>query len=243
VREGLVIFRRELRSYFLSTIAYVFGLLFVGALLDYSSELLQNGAQARMEGFFGLLPFVALFFLPVLTMRLWAEERKLGTIELLLTFPVKISHVVLGKFAAALTFLAFLLLLTLSLPLTMNAYGALDWAPVIGSYFASVLFAGSFVAVGMFWSSTTRDQIVACLLSLATLFVLYRLGDPRTIELANEWMPAVLVDVLTAISPYKYFVSIARGVLDTRDIVYFTCFCGFFLYANGLVLLARRRKG
>lgn len=243
MREGLVIFRRELRAYFLSTIAYVFGLLFLGILIYYAADLLQHGSQARMDGFFLILPFVLLFFVPVLTMRSWAEERKLGTLELLMTFPVKVSHLVLGKFVAALVYLAFLLLLTLGLPLTMHAYGGMDWPPLLGSYFASVLFAGAFVAIGMFWSSVTRDQIVAALLAMASLFVLHRIGDPRTIELANEWAPAWLVDLLNGISPYKYFVSIARGVLDTRDIVYFTCFCGFFLYANALVLHSRRQKG
>jgi ABC-2 type transport system permease protein len=105
------------------------------------------------------------------------------------------------------------------------------------------LFAGSFVAVGMFWSSTTRDQMVAMLLSLVSLFVLYQLGNPQNVEYASDWMPAWLVDLVSGLSPHKYFVSIARGVLDSRDIVYFACFCGFFLYANALVLESRRQRG
>ncbi len=243
MRETLVIFRRELRSYFLSPIAYVFGLLFLGILLFLSSSSLTQGAQASMQGFFLLLPIVLLLFLPGLTMRLWAEERKLGTLELLMTFPVRIGDLVLGKFAATLTFLAFLLLLTLGLPLTLDAFGGLDWLPVLGSYLAALLFTGSFVAVGMFWSSTTRDQIVAMLLSVVSLAVLYLLGYPPLVEAMVDWLPAVLVDLLVGISPYKYFESLGRGVLDTRDFVYFACFCGFFLYANALVLQARRHKG
>ncbi|MBX3463017.1 MAG: ABC transporter permease subunit [Planctomycetes bacterium] len=243
MRESLVIFRRELKSYFYSPIAYVFGVLFLGVLLYHSVELLTNGVQANMQGFFLMLPYVLLFFLPVLTMRLWAEERKLGTIELLMTFPVRVSQLVAGKFLAALVFLAFLLLLTLGLPLTMHAFGGIDWPPVLGMYLASLLFAGSFVAVGMFFSSLTRDQIVASLSSIVTLFVLHRIGEPATIELANAWMPAMLVDLLSGISPHRYFLSIARGVLDTRDLLYFACFCGFFLYCNALVLQHRRQKG
>jgi ABC-2 type transport system permease protein len=244
MRETLVIFRRELRSYFLSPIAYVFGVLLLSLLLWYTTEaMLQNGARASGDAFFGTLPFMLILFVPGLTMRTWAEERKLGTLELLMTFPVTIGQLVMGKFLATVTYLAFVLLLTIGLPLTLAAYGKLDWTPVLGSYVASLLFAGSFVAVGMFWSSLTRDQIVAMLLSLVSLFVLYQIGNPQNVEYASGWMPAWMVDVISAASPFKYFVSIARGVLDTRDFVYFACFCGFFLYANALVLHARRQRG
>lgn len=244
MRESLVIFRRELKGYFYSPIAYVFGVLMTGVLLFLSvSTSLVQGAQASMQTFFGLLPIVCIVFLPGLTMRLWAEERKMGTLELLMTFPVRISHLVLGKFGASVAFLAFVLLMTLGLPLTLGVYGRIDWSPVLASYAASLMFAGSFVAVGMFWSSMTRDQIVAMLLSLVSLFLLYLLGYPVIIELLTGWMPAWMIDVLNGISPYKYFESIGRGVLDTRDFVYFACFCGFFLYANALVLQSRREKG
>ncbi|HEX5050208.1 MAG TPA: ABC transporter permease subunit [Planctomycetota bacterium] len=244
MRETLVVFRRELKSYFLSPIAYVFGILFLVVVLYFASlSSLVQGSQASMQPFFGLLPIVFLIFLPALTMRLWAEERKLGTIELLMTFPVRSSQLVLGKFTAALAYLAFVLVLTLGLPLTLGAYGRIDWPPVVGAYTASLLFAGSFVAVGMFWSSVTRDQIIAMLLSFGSLIVLYALGYPVLIELLAGWLPAVVVDLLNGISPYKYFESIARGIIDTRDVVYFACFCGFFLYANALVLRVRRLKG
>ena len=151
-RETRVIFRRELKSYFLSPIAYVFGVLFLSVLLFLSAQTsLRHGAPASMQPFFLYLPWVFLLFLPGLTMRLWAEERKLGTIELLLTFPVRASQVVLGKFFAVVTYLAFILVMTLGLPLTLGAYGSIDWPPVLGAYAASLMFAGSFVAVGMFW--------------------------------------------------------------------------------------------
>ncbi|MFK7740186.1 MAG: ABC transporter permease subunit [Planctomycetota bacterium] len=242
-RSSRVVFRRELKSYFLSPIAYVFGGLFLGVLLYLSAQSgIAHGAPARMDPFFANLPWLCLLFLPGLTMRLWAEERKLGTIELLLTFPVRPSQVVLGKFAAVLVYLAFVLVLTLGLPMTLGAYGALDWPPVLAGYLASLLFAGSFVAVGMFWSSMTRDQIVALLASVVSLAVLFLLGYPAFLEFVAASAPVVLVDVLNGLSPYKYFLSIQRGVLDTRDFVYFACFCGFFLYANVLVLEVRRQS-
>jgi ABC-2 type transport system permease protein len=243
MRETLVIFRRELKSYFLSPIAYVFGAIFLVVVLAVGAAAIEHGGQATMQGFFLLLPLWFTLKLSGLTMRLWAEERKLGTIELLMTFPVTVWQLVMGKFLATLAYLAFVLVLTLGLPLTLGAFGRLDWTPVLAAYFATLLFASSYVAVGMFWSTVTRDQLVALLLSLASLLVLYFLGYPALIELLAGSAPALLVDLLNGISPYKYFESITRGVLDTRDIVYFACFCGFFLYANTFVLEARRRQG
>ena len=244
MREVAVVFRRELKSYFLSPIAYVFGVLFLGILLWLAATAqIVNGQQANMESFFGMLPVVFLFFLPGLTMRLWAEERRSGTLELLMTFPVRIGQLISGKFFAALAFLALMLLLTLGLPITLSSVGGLDWGPVIGAYVATLLLAGSYLAVGMFWSSTTRDQIVALLLALVTLLLLYGMGYPAVIEWLAGSLPAWLTDLLNGISPYKYFESISRGVFDTRDVVYYACFCGFFLHANALVLHARRQRG
>ncbi|MCA8973254.1 MAG: ABC transporter permease subunit [Planctomycetes bacterium] len=242
--ETIVIFRRELKSYFLSPIAYVFGALLLALLLFFAtSNMLVQGASADMQAFFTILPFVFVLFLPGLTMRLWAEEQKLGTIQLLMTFPVRVSHLVIGKFGAAVLFLGFVLVMSVGLPLTLGAYGRLDWPPVIGAYCASLLFASSFVAVGMFWSSATQDQIVAMLLSLCSLLALFFVGNPVLVDAITGWMPAWMVDVVTGVSPYMYFQSITRGVIDTRDIVYFACFCGFFLYANAMMLNRRRQNG
>ena len=244
MREGLVVCRRELKSYFYSPIAYVFGVLFLGVVLFFASlGSLVDGAQASMQGFFLLLPPVLLVFVPLLTMRLWAEERKLGTIELLLTFPVEARQVVMGKFLAVMVFLGCMLLLTLGLPLTLGAYGRLDWPATLGSYLASLLYASSYVAVGMFWSSMTRDQIIALLASIVSLALLFLLGVPQIVAGMFAGAPAWLQDLLNGLSPYKYFQSIARGVFDTRDFVYFACFCGFFLYLNTLVLKLRRSSG
>jgi ABC-2 type transport system permease protein len=244
MRESIVVLQRELKSYFYSPIAYVFGALFLGLCLWLAgTSSLQQGMQASMQQFFGLLPLLFLFFLPALTMRLWAEERKAGTLELLMTFPVTIGQLIAGKFLAAVLFLALLLLLTIGLPITLAVYGKLDWGPVLGAYLAALLMAGSYVAVGMFWSAMTRDQIVAMLLAMVTLLFLYLIGYPTVVEAMADGAPGFIVDMVSAVSPYKYFESIARGVLDTRDLVYYACFCGFFLYANALVLQARRHKG
>ncbi len=244
MREAAIVLRRELRSYFVSPIAYVFGVLFLGVQLYFATAGWEDGGQASAAAFFQLMSYLFLLFLPALTMRLWAEERKLGTLELLMTFPVKVSHLIAGKFFAAVAFLALILLLTLGVPITLATYGNLDWGPVIGAYAATILMASAYLAVGMFWSSMTRDQIVAMLLTLVTLAALFLLGFPLFLAFVTEWgIPAWFVDLLEGISPFRYFVSILRGVVDTRDIVYYLCFCGFFLYANYLVLQGRRVKG
>jgi ABC-2 type transport system permease protein len=244
MHETTVVLRRELKSYFLSPIAYVFGGLFLGLLAFFASlSSFRNGAPASMQGFFALLPMVFLFFLPALTMRLWAEERKLGTLELLMTFPVRISQLIAGKFLAAMIYLTVVMLFTLGIPLTLGTFGTLDWLPVAGAYLASLLMAAAYVSVGMFWSSMTRDQIIAMLLALITLVALFFLGTPQVLEAVASFLPALVIDILSGISPNRYFDSISRGVIDSRDILYYLCFCGFFLHLNALVLNARRRKG
>lgn len=244
MREAIIVMNRELKSYFASPIAYVFGALFL-VLTGYLSApaILRQGQPASMQPFFAFLPIMFVVFLPALTMRLWAEERKLGTLELLMTFPVTVPQLILGKFLASLAYLALVLLLTLGLPLTLAAYAGLDWGPVIAAYVATLLLAGAYVAVGMFCSSLTRDQIVAMLLAAVILSLLLLLGQPGMQLRMTEWLPQRVVQVMGALSPYPYFESIARGVFDSRDFVYYLSFCAFFLYLNALVLRGRRIKG
>lgn len=244
MREAWIVASRELRSYFTSPIAYVFGILFLGVQTFCGVFAIRHGAPASAFAFFFFMPIVFLVFVPALTMRLWSEERKLGTLELLMTFPVGVPQLIGGKFLAAMIYLASMLSLTVGLPITLDLYAEFDWGPAIAAYFASLAMAAAYVAVGMFWSSMTRDQIVAMLLALVTLGVLYFLGWPGFLQLLGQsGVPDSVLGVLGAISPFKYFLSIARGVVDTRDIVYYLAFCGFFLYANALVLRERRHTG
>lgn len=244
MRETLVVMRRELRSYFISPIAYVFGSLFLGVTLVLGIGTLTHGMPANANSFFSWFPLTFLVFLPLFTMRLWAEERKLGTLELLMTFPVRISQLVAGKFLAVMVFLTLLLAMTIGLPISLDSYGELDWGPVLGAYAASLLMGGAYVAVGMFFSSLSRDQIVAGLLSIVALLLLFLLGWPGfLVTLEASGLPDWFVGVLGGVSPFKYFMSIARGVFDTRDAIYYASFCAFFLYANALVLRGRRLKG
>jgi ABC-2 type transport system permease protein len=243
--QALVIMRRELRSYFGSPIAYVFGALFLALQLWLTTlTTWKHGAIANMQAFFqAFLPWTFMVFVSALTMRLWAEERKLGTLELLLTFPVRVRELIAGKFLAVLAYLGLMLLLTLGFPITLSIFGKLDWGPVLCAYLASLLLAGAFTAVGMFFSSITRDQIVALLLTLVTLLLLLVIGHPEVSERLATVLPRWLVEAVAAISPAPYFGGIARGVLDTGDVVYYVCFTGFFLYLNALALHGRRLKG
>lgn len=247
MREVSIVVRRELRSYFASPIAYVFGALFLvvlgyRAVYQSTPPMLTHGSQASMQNFFAELPMMLLVFVPPLTMRLWAEERKLGTLELLMTFPVPASRLIAGKFLASLIFLALVLLLTLGLPLTLSMYGSLDWGPVAAAYVATLLLAGAYLAVGMFFSSLTRDQLVAMLLALVALFMLTMVGTVA-FQASASWLPDWLLNTLAAVSPTPYFGSITRGVIDSRDLLFYVCFCGFFLYLNALVLEGRRLRG
>lgn len=243
--RALIVMRRELRSYFGSPIAYVFGALFLAAQIGFAVfTTWKHGSVASMQVFFqAYLPWTFMVFVSALTMRLWAEERKLGTLELLMTFPVRVRELIAGKFLAVLAYLAVVLVLTIGLPITMSVFGKLDWGPVLCAYLASLLLAGAFVAVGMFFSSITRDQIVALLLTLVTLMLLLVLGHPMITELMATTMPRWLVEGFASLSPAPYFGSIARGVVDTGDVLFYLCFIAFFLYLNALVLQGRRLKG
>ena len=242
MRETLVVFRRELKSYFSSPIAYVFGALFL-LVIGYLTYNLDPNQQASMQVFFTWLPVLFAMFLPALAMRLWAEERKLGTLELLLTFPVTVPQLILGKFLAVLVYLTLLLILTLPYPFVLWVYGNLDWGPVILGYVGTLFLASVYVAISMVFSSLTREQIVAWLLGLVTLLFLTIIGIPAIQIRFQDVVPDVVIAFFNAISPFTYFASITRGVLDSRDVLYFALFSALFLYANGLVLQGKKING
>jgi ABC-2 type transport system permease protein len=247
MREAVIVLRRELRAYVQSPLAYVFGGAFLLLQLYACTELLgllDHGVRADMTRFFRLLPWVYIVFLPGLAMRLWSEERKQGTLELLLTFPAPRWSLILGKFLAALAVIAALLALTIGVPLTLDSVAELDWRPVLGGYLAALLLAAAYLAVGMFFSSLTRDQLVAMLASFFTLLLLVGLGSGwGQLQLELLGLPVRLVGAVEAASPLTHFVSISRGVVDLGDLVFYVVFCGFFLHLNSLVLRAQQERG
>jgi ABC-2 type transport system permease protein len=228
MRNILVIAGKEFRAYFSSVIAYIFITLFLavsGWLFMQSFFLL---GQASLRPFFSFLPYQFLIFVPAVTMRLWAEEKKLGTIELLMTFPVRDSEVVLGKFLAAIGFLGVALFLSFPLALTAAYAGDPDWGAIFGGYLGALLLGASYLAIGLFISSLTENQIVAFLIAAVACFGLLIVGH----DFVLFRVPAFMVGFLSYLSLGTHFESIGRGVLDTRDLVYYLSLIGFFLFLN-----------
>ena len=234
----LTIFWKEFRGYFNSPIAYIFIISFLvfTSWLFFKGFFLMN--QSSLRSFFSILPWVFLFLAPAVTMRSWAEEKKLGTIELLMTLPVKDYEVVLGKFLAGFIFLIVTLLCTFPLPLTVMAVGNPDIGPIWGGYAGAFLMGGAYLAIGCFASSLTENQIVAFIIAIFLSFALLIIGE----NLVIMNLPAALVPVFTFLGLGAHFESIGRGVIDSRDIIYYSSIIGFFLFLNGLSVESRKWK-
>ena len=223
------IFKKEFRSYFQSLIAYIFITVFLvilHGLLFWATGFLVIG-QADLRDFFGLISIMLIFFVSAISMRLWSEEMKVGTMELLMTFPVRDWEAVAGKFLAALAIVGLAILLTLPLPIGVGALGRLDAGPVIGGYLGSLLLAAAYLAIGSWISSTTSNQIVSFILTLLILLV-GSLGLDWIRQFSPSWLSAWLSDL----SLKEHFNNITRGVVDIRDILYYLSVIGFFLYLN-----------
>ena len=232
------IFRRELAGYFVTPVAYVFLVIFLalmGALTFYFGGFYERG-QADLGPFFGLHPWLYALLVPALAMRLWAEERDSGTIELLLTLPVTTAQAVTGKFLAAWAFVALALALTGPMWWTVNYLGEPDNGVIVAAYLGSALMAGGFLAIGSFVSALTRSQVVAFVIGFVICFLLLMAGQPLVLDAFRGWAPQGVVDAVAVLSFQTHFESILRGVLELRDLVYFLGLIAFFLFANVTVL-------
>jgi ABC-2 type transport system permease protein len=233
-----IVFQRELRSYFATPVAYVFIVIFLlcaGAFPFYLADFYQSN-QADLSRFFGFHPWLYLFLLPAISMRLWAEERKTGTIELLLTLPLTMVQAVVGKFLAAWVFAGVALALTFPIWITVNYLGDPDNGVIVASYLGSFLMAGAFLAVGSCISAATRNQVVAFILTVFVCFMLLLAGYPLVTETLGVGLPQVLVDAVASLSFLTHFSSITKGVIDLRDLVYFALMIGFWLYASAVII-------
>ena len=236
MRNTLPIFRREFASYFNSPIAYIYLTVYLGL----SSWLFLKGfflvGEASMRSFFDLMPWVFLFFIPAVTMRLWAEEKKVGTMELLMTLPITDAEAVLGKFLASLSFLLLSLALTIVLPIVVASLGDPDPGQIVGGYLGSVLIGAAYLSIGLFISSLTENQIVAFIVSVVGIFGLFILGADFVLFGLPDW----LVPVFNFLGLGGHFDSVSRGVIDSRDLVYYFSVIGFFLYLNVKSIETRR---
>ncbi len=233
-----ILFRRELASYFATPVAYVFIVIFLilsGSLTFYLGGFYERG-QADLAPFFSFHPWLYLFLVPAISMRLWSEERKSGSIELLMTLPVTMMQAVLGKYLAAWAFAGIALALTFPMWITVNYLGDPDNGVILASYLGSFLMAGAFLAIGCCLSAATRNQVIAFILTVVVCFGFMLAGFPMVLNLFSGWAPQVIVDGVASLSFLTHFASISKGVIDLRDLVYFALMIGIWLYASAVVI-------
>ena len=238
MKNIITIFKRELGSYFATPIAYVFIVIFLimsGALTFYLGNYYER-EQADLVPFFQLHPWLYLFLVPAIAMRLWAEERKTGSIELLMTLPVSVGQAVIGKYLAAWTFIGIALSLTFPIWITVNYLGNPDNGVILATYIGSALMAGGFLAIGACISATTKNQVIAFVITVAVCFLFLLAGSSLVLSFFKLWMPQHVIDSISSLSFLTHFASISKGVIDLRDVVYFVTLIGFWLYANALVI-------
>ena len=238
MRNVGIIFRRELAAYFATPVAFVFIVIFL-ALAGLFTFFLGNfyeAGQATLDAFFGFHPWLYLFLVPAISMRLWAEERKTGSIELLMTLPVTMTEAVVGKFLAAWFFCGIALVLTFPIWITVNYLGSPDNGVIFAAYLGSLLMAGAFLAIGACLSAATRNQVIAFVLTVVVCFLFLVSGMPMVLSAFSGWAPAALTDAIASLSFMTQFSSLSRGVIDLRAVLYFTLVIGFWLAANAIVL-------
>lgn len=237
--HALIVAGKEFRSYFKTPVALIFLFAFLvltGLLFFFVPDYFRQG-EASMRSFFAYLPWIYLLFAPAVCMKMWAEERKIGTIETLLTMPMRDGVIVLGKFMAAFSLLALALLLTFPVPLAVafTAAGSIDFGPIVGGYIGALLMGAAYIAICLFASALTESQIVAFILGVGTCLLFVIIG----VEAVTQIFPQGLGWTLRNLSLLEHFQNIQRGVLDTRDVLYYASMLTVFLMLNNLAV--RRR--
>lgn len=237
------VFRRELKGYFITPVAYVFIVIFLvltGVMTFVFGGFYENN-QADLRAFFSFHPFLYLFLIPAISMRLWAEERKTGTLELLMTLPVTMGQAVAGKFLAAWAFAGIALSMTIPTWITVNYLGSPDNGVILAGYIGSFLMAGAYLAIGSFTSAMTKNQVIAFVLAfvLCAVFVLLKFLAPF---LADVGLPATLVQTIGYFNFLDRFDDISRGVLYYRDLLFFATVIGCFLLGNALMLDLKKAR-
>jgi ABC-2 type transport system permease protein len=239
MRNVIAIFKREFASYFATPLAFVFIVIFLvltGTFTFFLGGFYDRG-QADLAPFFNYHPWLYLVLMPALSMRLWAEERKSGSIELLMTLPVTVWQAVVGKFLASWAFAGLALVLTFPIWITVNYLGDPDNGAIVAAYIGSFLMAGGFLAIGACISAATRNQVIAFILTaVVCLLVFLMTGFQPLLAAFNGWLAQPIVDALASMSFLTHFGSIEKGVIDLRDLVYFGALIAAWLFANAIVL-------
>jgi ABC-2 type transport system permease protein len=242
VRNIFIIAKREFGSYFGTPLAYVFIVIFLsltGALTFFLGGFLDNG-QATLEAFFVYHPWLYLLLVPAVAMRLWAEERKSGTIENLMTLPVSTHEAVLGKFLAAWAFCGIALALTFPIWITVNYLGTPDNGVIVAGYVGSFLMAGAFLAIGSCMSALTKNQVIAFVIAATACFLFTMSGLDLVLNFFRGWSPEWLVDTVASLSFLTHFNAVTQGLIEARDIVFFVSLITFWLFANVIIVDLKR---
>ena len=240
-----VIFKRELAGYFATPVAYVFIVIFLllcGIFSFYLGNFFERG-QADLRAFFIFQPWLYLFLIPAIGMRLWSEERKTGTIELLLSLPISLAAPVLGKFLAAWAFTAIALALTFPMWITVAYLGDPDHGVIFAGYIGSLLMAGGYLAITACISAITKNQVIAFVVAVMICFLFTVSGAPMVLDFFAAWTPKPVLDAISSFSFIIHFNAIVDGVIDLRDIVYFASLIAFWLFANAVVVDTKRAAG
>jgi ABC-2 type transport system permease protein len=238
MRNMITVFKRELAGYFATPLAYVFLVIFLiltGVFTFYLGGFFER-EQADLQPFFAFHPWLYLFLIPALSMRLWAEERKTGTIELLLTLPITMGQAVTGKFLAAWAFTAIALALTFPIWVTVNYLGSPDNGVIFTAYIGSLLMAGGYLAIGAFVSALTRNQVIAFVITVMITLGFVLAGFPAVQDIFAAWAPQAVIDTVSSMSFLTHFQGLSRGVIDLRDLVFFASLITCFLAANALTV-------
>ena len=237
----LAVFKRELKGYFATPVAYVFLVIFLffSGYLAFKQGFFEM-RQADLRIFFKNLPMLFVFMVPSTAMRLWAEERKTGSIELLLTLPVTVIQAVLGKFFAAWCFLGIALLLTFPMPITVCYLGVPDIGLIITGYIGSFLIAGGFLAIGSFFSALSKNQVISFILSVVACSILISAGLPTTLNYISTMLPAGMVSAIEQMSFQTHFESVLKGVIEFKDISYFIILIVGWIAACSVILNERK---
>lgn len=232
------IFRRELASFFATPVAYVFITIFVilSAVFAFFVGGLYERGQADLLPFFNFHPWLYLFLVPAIAMRTWSEERKSGTIELLMTLPITTLQALLGKFFAAWSVLGLSLLLTFPLWLTVNYLGNPDNGVIVAAYIGSWLMSGAFLAIGVCMSAITKNQVVAFILAVVVCFIFVVSGSDIVLDAFKGWAPSIVIDTIASFSFLSHFESLSKGVLALNDVGYFLIAMAIWLYASLLII-------
>ena len=244
MKSTTTILKRELRGYFTTPVAYVFIVIFLlltGILTFYMGGFFER-EQADLAPFFFFHPWLYLILVPAISMRLWAEERKTGTIELLLTLPISTGQAVVGKFLAAWAFTAAALVATFPIWITVNFLGDPDNGVILAAYVGSLFMAGGYLAIGSCISAMTNNQVIAFVVSLVGCLLFILAGLPAVLDFFTGWAPQAVIDTVSSFSFMTHFNSISKGVIDLRDVIFYASLIGCFLLANTLILDAKRAE-